>query len=116
VGNNSYSAVVTTEEELGLPVQEKVEGERAYVYFALLEPSLELESGDTGSISILLDSRYDVLMLPSTAISSAGGEPIVYYQREDGMKAYKTIVTGLSVNRMTEIISGLEEGEIVIVD
>lgn len=116
VSNDIYPAIVRSEEELGLAPQEKLEGETAYVYFALKEPSFDLEDGDRGSVTLVLDERHDVLLVPSDAVSSASGQPIVYYQNEEGMKAYKPVETGLTANKQTEIISGLVEGESIIVD
>lgn len=111
-----YAAVVTAESDLGLPEQEKVEGKKAYVYFVLKEPAFDLEDNQSGLIELVLDQRTDVLYVAKNAISGADGRPIVYYQREDGMKAYKYVETGLEVGKQVEIISGLEEGEHVIVD
>ncbi len=111
-----YEAVVASEEELGLPPQEKVADKEAYVYFLLKAPAFDLEDGDRGTIVLTLDSRTDVLMVPESAISSANGQSIVYYQNEEGLKAYKPVETGLVANKMIEIISGLTEGESVIVE
>lgn len=116
VNKTTYSAVVTDEAALGLPVSEKIEGEKAYVYFALKEPSFELEDGDRGNLYLVIEEHLDVLTLPSAAVSGADGQSIVYYQRDDGMKGYKVVEVGLTVDRRTEILSGLEEGEFVIVN
>jgi len=111
-----YEAVVASEAELGLPETEKVQGEREYVYLKLKNPTFDLEDGDRGTLTLVLDSREDVLIVPASAVSSANGQKIVYYQNEEGMKAYKPVETGLEANKMVEIISGLEEGESVIVE
>jgi hypothetical protein len=63
----------------------------------------------------VLDERLNVLYVPAKAVSTANDEPIVYYLREDGMKAYKYVEPGVTINNRTEIISGLTEGESVIV-
>ena len=111
-----YEATVVTAEEVGAPVQERTPGTKAYVYFALAEPTFELEDSDRGSLTIVLDAREDVLRVPASAISTINGQTVVYYQREDGMKAYKNVVTGLEAQDMVQIIEGLEEGELVIAD
>ncbi len=110
-----YEAVVATEEELGLKAQKRAAGKKSYVYFALTQPSFELEDGDSGTVEIVLDERLNVLHVPAKTISAAGETPIVYYLREDGMKAYKTVETGVTINGRTQILSGLEEGETIIV-
>ena len=110
-----YVIVVASEEALGLPEQKKETGSQAYVYFVLKEASFELSDGDYGTIELIRDQRLDVLHVPSKAVLNAGDRQLVYYQREDGMKGYKEVETGITVNRRTEILSGLSEGESIIV-
>lgn len=105
---------VVSEETLGIPVTEKVEGKKGYVYFRLVQPNPGLEEGDYGSIDVELERRVDVLHVPSSAIKTAGDMHLVYYQREDGMKGYKEVEVGATIGKRTEIISGLTEGEEII--
>lgn len=116
VGDELYAAQVKSEEDLGVEPSKKEAGKKAYVYFALLEPSFELEDGDRGRIEIVLEERLDALYVPRDAVSSANGQAIVYVLREDGMRAYREVETGITVDKRTEILSGLSEGESVIVD
>ena len=111
-----YEAIVVSAQELGLEEPKREEGQKSYVYFALAEPSFELEDGDMGTIQIVLDERLNALHVPAKAVSTANGEPIVYYLREDGMKAYKTVQTGVTIDGRIEILSGLEAGEQIIVE
>ena len=111
-----YEAVVASEAELGIQEQEKTEGKAAYVYLLLKTPAFDLEDGDRGTFTLVLDSRKDVLMVPEKAVTTANGQSIVYYQNEEGLKAYKPVETGLVANKMVEIISGLAEGESVIAE
>lgn len=115
VRKEAYEAVVVSAEELGLEAPVREEGKRSYVYFALTQPSFELKDGDTGTVDIVLDERLNVLHVPAKAVTMADGRPIVYYLREDGMKAYKYVEVGATIDARTEIISGLEEGESVVV-
>ena len=110
-----YEAVVTDEAALGLPPQAKEPGKKAFVYFALTEPTFDLEDNDRGTLSIELDSRENVLRVPASAISTINGETVVYYQDDEGMKAYKSVTVGLQVGDNIEVLSGLEEGDMVIV-
>lgn len=116
VGKTSYPAVVTDEAGLGLAETEPEKGRYGNVYFVLTEPSFELEDGDRGRVTLVLDQRQNVLHVPENAVSSANGEPIVYYRREDGMRAYKPVETGLTAEGRVEIVSGLIEGEEIIAD
>ena len=115
VKKEDYEAVVVSEEELGLAPQARETGKRSYVYFALTRPSFELKDGDTGTVEMVVDQRLNVLHVPAGAVSAAGGRPIVYELREDGMKTYRYVETGVTIDGRTEIISGLEKGESVIV-
>jgi len=115
VGDDVYALEVLSEESLGLKAEEKTQGKKAYVYFKLLQPNLGLEEGDYGTITIELERRENVLHVPSDAVKQAGDMNLVYYQREDGMKGYKEVEIGTTISKRTEIISGLEEGEEIIV-
>lgn len=115
VKKEPYEAVVVSAQELGLPEPVRTEGKKSYVYFALTQPSFELMDGDTGTVEIVLNERLNALYVPAKAVTAADDKPIVYYVREDGMKAYKYVEPGMTINACTEILSGLEEGESVII-
>jgi len=115
VRKNPYQAVAADAEDLGLKPENRVPGKRGNVYFVLSEPAYELKDGDSGTVEFMLDARYDVLNVPADAISEADGRPIVYCLREDGMKAWKAVEIGVTINGRTEILSGLVEGEIIVV-
>ena len=116
VDKELYAAVVTDEETLGIPAEEKVEGKRASVYFVLTQPAFELDDDSYGSIEITLAEHLNVLHVPSSAVSASNEQPIVYFKREDGTKGFKPVETGVTLNRRTEILSGLVEGESIILD
>lgn len=116
IGQSSYEAVIASEEELGLPAAEKTEGKNARVYFRLENPDFNLEDGQQGTIAFIQEARENVLLVDKRALSKADGQTIVYYPDEEGMKRYKAVETGLEANGMVEILSGLEEGEMVIID
>ena len=115
VKKENYEAVVVSAQELGLAEPVRAEGKKSYVYFALTQPSFDLKDGDTGTVEIVLNERINVLYVPAKAVTAANGEPIVYYVREDGMKAYRYVEPGMTINAYTEILSGLEEGDSVII-
>ena len=115
VRKTPYQAVVVSEEELGLEAETRLPGKRGNIYFALVEAAYELKDGDSGTVEIVLDKRLDALHVPAKAVSETEGSPIVYFLREDGMKAWKPVETGATINGRTEILSGLEEGELIVV-
>jgi multidrug efflux pump subunit AcrA (membrane-fusion protein) len=71
--------------------------------------------GMNATVTIIIDQRQDVLVVPSTAIQSEGRDSVVDIQNEDGSTTRQVVETGLSDGTNTEITSGLEEGQIVII-
>ena len=114
IKDENYRAVAVSEKELGIAQTEKLEGVSAPVYLRLKDTALQLEDGDRGMLELVLDTREDVLMVPETAVAKLQGKNVVYYQDENGLKVYKTVEIGLTADGMTEILSGLAEGECVI--
>ncbi len=112
----TYAAKVISETTLGLPEIERVPGKKAYVYFALDEPGLDLEDNDRGNVNVVLDTRENVLSVPCRAVTEINGQDVVYYPDDIGMRVYKEIEAGLSDGTYTEILSGVSEGDIVIVN
>lgn len=73
-----------------------------------------MEVGVRGTIMVMEDSRENVLTLPPAAIKNAGDKRYVYVQGENGVREARWIETGLYGDSMVEILSGLTEGEKVI--
>lgn len=108
-----YPAQVVTASELGIAEPEP-NGEERTVFLKLLEPAVDLESGDRGTLTLTLDTREDVLYVDSKAISTADGKSFVYYIDEQGMRRMQEVTTGLETGKLTEILSGLDEGDEII--
>lgn len=86
------------------------------MFFSIVDgdDGIIFESGDTGTITFILDSRMQVLTLPQDAVHGADGKWYVYVINESGGREIKWVEVGLQGNNIVEIISGLEEGEKVI--
>lgn len=84
------------------------------LYFS---PNLEeeLESDLKGKIVIELERKTNVLCVPTDAIHSSDNGPFVYLST-DGLLEMRYVETGLSGDSLTEIVSGLEEGDIVAIN
>ncbi len=72
-----------------------------------------IKPGMTVSTSIILESKQNILLAPSSAVKGIGENSYVEVL-VSGQPQRKTVVTGSSNDIMIEIISGLEEGEKVI--
>lgn len=79
-----------------------------------------MRSGMTANVTFSIASKSDVLTVPNDAIKLRGDESYVLLGSKDGPKdglppAERAIKTGLSDGKRTEILSGLAEGDIVLV-
>ncbi|MDD2648998.1 MAG: hypothetical protein PHI27_06905 [Eubacteriales bacterium] len=114
-GSPVYDATVVNEAELGKPETEKVHGQKAMVYFELNEPVYNLEYDDHAYVELTIDSRQNALIVNTRALVDMGDKKIAYYiDPVDGLKKYKVIEIGLVASLRAEVISGLAEGEQII--
>ena len=86
-----------------------------YVVDVLPEKTPEfLRSGMTANVRFLQENKQNVRLLPAEAIVLNGGKAKVTVRGTDGKSQERSIETGLSDGKKTEILSGLQEGEVVI--
>jgi len=76
---------------------------------------IQLREGLTVTVSIITETRNDVVLVPSAAISNQGGQQVVTVVLSDETEEVRVIETGLSDWQNTEVLSGLTEGEQVVV-
>lgn len=100
--------------ELGFEEEERVEGADAKVYFQADRIITDLKVGEHSTITVVMETREKTLAIPVKALTTVGGQTMVYYVDEEGMRACKPVETGIIANGMVEILSGLEEGETII--
>ena len=113
-GTEICNITVIPAAELGFEEEERVEGKGAIVYFQADRIVTGLKVGDHSSITVVLETREDALAVPVKAVTTVGGQTMVYYVDEEGMRACKPVETGIIADGMVEILSGLEEGEAII--
>lgn len=106
VGSTVYDTV------LQYPAAEE---EKEQVYLVIKSGEGQPEVGSKGSATLVLEERCNVLCLPNSAIKKVGEHSVVYAEDENGIRIMKYIEIGLVGNQKTEIISGLEFGENIIV-
>jgi len=75
----------------------------------------QLMEGLTITVSIIVDERSDVLLVPNGAITTQGRQTYVQVVLPDGTTEERAIQTGISNWQYTEVIEGLSEDEQVIV-
>lgn len=71
------------------------------------------QAGDNVTVTVLLASKEGVLWLPPDAIRSAGGRTFVIVNTESGPQRVDVEI-GLQTLDRVEIVSGLEEGQVVV--
>jgi len=75
----------------------------------------QLRQGLTVTVSISIAERSDVLLVPNAAVSTSNGTSYVNVEDANGQVTQTKVQTGLSDWQNTEITSGLNEGEKVVV-
>ena len=74
-----------------------------------------VKPGLTGNVNIITGRREEVLLVPNRAIRQRRGQHVVVVLRGDQL-AEKRVQLGLSNDSVTEIVSGLETGEQVVLN
>jgi macrolide-specific efflux system membrane fusion protein len=72
-----------------------------------------VKPGMTANVSVITASKDNVLSVPSAAISTSGGQSTVTV-RGNGKDQVTPVQTGLKGDGTTEIVSGLNEGDQVV--
>ena len=74
---------------------------------------LDLRNGMSCKVEVILEEHEDTLYVPVQCVIRIGRQPSVYVQKGDRVEA-RAVEVGLDNNRMIRVISGLEEGERVL--
>lgn len=105
-----------------------LDGKVAYVYPTLnpktrtlrvrlefANPGVALKPGMFATVRIQYRKRENVLAVPTEAIIHTGERQIVFVSLGEGRFAAREVTTGLVADHhMTEVLSGLSEGEVVV--
>lgn len=135
VGSGDYVFVGATENYQNYPVGAKVSvtiGEREYAMqvtkaedagdegktltLALLDQSYGISKGAKGTVSAKQKKLENVLYVSNAAILTIQGKNYVYLLSDKGLRTIKQVEVGLCNDNYTEIKSGLEENDSVILN
>ena len=86
------------------------------VYLTIDEVGLKIKPGMTAQVEIITDERKDVLIVANEAIKPYQGGKAVQVVGQSGSLIYKPVEVGVRGVTVTEIISGLELDEEIIVN
>jgi multidrug efflux pump subunit AcrA (membrane-fusion protein) len=79
----------------------------------LVNPPAEVKEGMTASVSVITQTRSNVLELPSSAITTTGNTSTVELLA-NGKTTVTPVTTGLVGSSTTEVLSGLKKGDVVV--
>ncbi len=74
----------------------------------------EVKANDSGVITLELERREHVLTLPKDVIHTADGKTYVYVLGENDIREVRWVEIGLKGDQLVEVVSGLTEGESVV--
>ncbi len=84
------------------------------VVIAIDETQGLLKPDMTANVTIMMEARDSVLTVPNAAIRREGGKRVVYVEA-NGQFTPRPIETGLRDSSFTEVLSGVKEGDTVLV-
>lgn len=84
------------------------------VKIALNENDERVKAGMSANVEIITNSKQNILTILSSAVKTKNGNSYVEILAEDGSAKRKQVEIGISDDTLTEIISGLNEGDKVI--
>ncbi|MBQ7016681.1 MAG: biotin/lipoyl-binding protein [Firmicutes bacterium] len=86
------------------------------VVLKMVDPTQDVEVGANGVIQFIMQERKGVLCIPKSAVTESTEGSIVYCVNEKGFRELREVELGLDDGTVIEVLSGLEEGELVIID
>jgi multidrug efflux pump subunit AcrA (membrane-fusion protein) len=101
-------------EEMMEQMQQRQGEQQRQMATAILD-DFQLKEGMTVTVTIIVDERNDVVLVPNGAVTTAGRQTYVQVLLGDGTTEQRSITTGISDWQYTEVTEGLSEGEQVIV-
>jgi len=104
-----------TEYEVTVKKGEEVEEGIYEIFFDLVTPDATLNFGAQGSYELILNKSENTLYVSRKCIHDDGnGNNYVYQINEDGVRGLTYVKVGISGGNLTEIVEGLEAGDMVI--
>ena len=115
IEDKTYPAKVTKVSQIGTATS----GVTVYNVTLTIEGDERLRFGMNGTATIHIEERNDVVLVPLTALNSSRGQSYVWLKSEnaaEGEPGVRTMVeTGLSDENYAQVISGLNEGDVILI-
>lgn len=113
VGDETAEVVVTDGVKLGYPKNAEDSG-LPYVYFMLTKPRTDLTNRQTYEVRYVTAGSDDALTVPSKVVYHTKDQYYVYCFSAEGIPEIRNVEIGARNELLTEILSGLSEGEEVL--
>jgi len=97
------------------PQAVNAENQSLRVFFSLNNPVHQLKIGEKLTVSIRTGSKKTGLLVPDEAITDVNGKPAVFIKDRAEQFSVSFVRTGAKNSSHTEIISGAEDGEKIVV-
>ena len=108
-----YEVVAKSAEELA---EEGIDAKEGHIYLKMKTPDPAIEQGASGSVHVILEESLSTLWVPAKAVREIRGKHVVYCLNEDGFREMREVTLGVQNGKITEILTGVEENEIIVVD
>lgn len=103
-------------ESVGVKAEKGSSGNTVFpVYVRLDRTEEDLRIGLNATVDLQVESREQAVVIPLSAVVESDGRSFVYVVSE-GKAVLREVVLGIREKEMVEVISGLEEGELVVVE
>ncbi|MCF7550237.1 efflux RND transporter periplasmic adaptor subunit [Pseudonocardia sp. WMMC193] len=97
------------------PTADQISGVVSYYATVVLnQTDPALKDGQTAQADVRTDTRENVLRVPASAVRQEGGKSVVSVPGPDGTPVTREFTPGLVGDRYTEVRSGLDEGQQVL--
>lgn len=81
----------------------------------LVNHPVQLIPGMFGTVELTLDEKPHALVVSQEAIVSRGGKSGVFVVSSEKIATFREVQTGLTAGGMTELVAGVEEGDLVVI-
>ncbi len=108
-------SITQEQAEAMLEQMQQVPGGQQRQVSAALSEDFQLREGLTVTVSIIVEEKTDILLVPNSAITTRGWQTYVQVLLPDDTTEERVITTGISDWQYTEVTDGLSEGEQVVV-
>lgn len=89
-------------------------GTLTYPLTVTMDSSEELFAGMFAEVRLVSDQVQEALCIPSEAVIIKDGKSVVAVLDADSVPDFREVITGIDNGRRVEILSGIEEGDIVV--